>query len=161
MIRPAVAIALASCVAALTAAASNAAADQAPAAQTAPDRAAQEATVNTLCGACHEVNVIEGPFRLPAEWDETIGRMKSFGATGSADQFAEVRTYLLWRFGRANVNSALASDLAPVLDITSEVADAVVKSRTDNGKLASLDDLKKVPGMDPAKVDARKARLVF
>src|SRR5262245_713720 len=161
MIRSAIAIALASWVAALLSAAPGVVAYQSPASQASPERTAQKATVNEVCGVCHEPSVIEGPFRLPAEWDETISKMKSYGAVASADQFADARTYLLWSFGRANVNSAPSRDLAPVLDISAEVADAVVKYRTDNGKLTGLDDLKKVPGMDPAKVDARKARMVF
>ena len=160
MSRLALAIAIASFLAALTSAAPDAA-PQAPAPQEPPDAAAARETLSTVCGQCHEANVVEGPLRQPAEWDETISRMKSFGATASADQFAQVRVYLLWSFGRVSVNNAPAGDLAPVLDVASDVAEAVVKYRTDNGKFAGLDDLKKVPGIDAAKVDKRKARLVF
>ena len=160
MSRLALAAALAWFLAALSAAA-PVAAPQPPAAQETPDAAAERATLSTVCSECHDANAVEGPLRLPAEWDETISKMKSYGATARPDQFAQVRAYLLRSFGRVSVNNAPPGDLAPVLDVTSEVAEAVVKYRTDNGKFAGLDDLKKVPGIDAAKVDKRKARLVF
>ena len=68
---------------------------------------------------------------------------------------------LLRNYGKARVNSAPAKDLSPVLDVPPAVAEVVVAFRRDNGPLKTLDDLKKIPGLDPAKVDARKARLMF
>ena len=48
-----------------------------------------------------------------------------------------------------------------MLDITAAVADALVSYRQQNGPFKTLDDLKKVPGLDAAKVDARKVRVTF
>jgi DNA uptake protein ComE-like DNA-binding protein len=36
-----------------------------------------------------------------------------------------------------------------------------VRTRTDKGKFTSIDDLKRVPGMDSMKLDAQKDRLIF
>jgi DNA uptake protein ComE-like DNA-binding protein len=36
-----------------------------------------------------------------------------------------------------------------------------VKYREEHGAIASIEDLKKVPGLDAGKVDARKERFVF
>jgi len=78
-----------------------------------------------------------------------------------AEQLAVLRAYLLHNHGRANVNQAEARKLSPVLDVAADVAEAVVKYRTDNGGFKTIEDLKRVPGLDPARVDARKDRLIF
>jgi competence ComEA-like helix-hairpin-helix protein len=40
-------------------------------------------------------------------------------------------------------------------------AEAIVKYRDERGRFGAIEDLKKVPGLDAAKVEARKDRLVF
>ena len=51
---------------------------------------------------------------------------------------------------------------APVAaDLPADVAGAVVKYRQANGPFKSVDDLKKVAGVDVAKIEARKDRFVF
>lgn len=139
----------------------TAAPQAAPVQAAAPDPKADEATFMAVCGACHDANLVEGAFRTPPELDDTISRMQSYGASATADQFEQVRVHLLRTYGRVNVNLVPARDMAPVLDVTSQVADAVVAYRTQNGKFASLDDLKKVPGLDAAKIDARRTRITF
>src|SRR5262245_3169105 len=59
------------------------------------DEKADQALLETVCGACHESALVAGPFRTPAEWDEAIGRMQSYGATATDDQFGQVRAHLL------------------------------------------------------------------
>ncbi len=123
--------------------------------------AAERATQEAVCGTCHEANLVEGTFRMPEEWDDTLGRMKSFGAQVTDEQLAEVRSFLLRNYGRAKINTATAKDLSPVLNVTPALAEAVVVYRRDNGPFKTLDDLKRVPGLDAVKVDTRKARLMF
>jgi competence ComEA-like helix-hairpin-helix protein len=41
------------------------------------------------------------------------------------------------------------------------VAEAIVTYRQDKGPFKAIDDLKLVPGLEPEKIDARKARLTF
>jgi competence protein ComEA len=125
------------------------------------DENADKALLETVCGACHETGVVAGPFRTPPEWDEVIDKMKSYGSAAAPEQFAQVRAYLLRTYGKANVNTAAATDLGPVLDITAMVAEGLVTYRQQNGSFKTLDDLKKVPGLEAAKVDARKARVSF
>ena len=122
---------------------------------------AGRATLEKLCSGCHESNLVATMLRTPAEWDDTISRMQSYGSEGSAEQLAVLRAYLLRNHGRANVNQADARELSPVLDVAADVAEAVVKYRTDNGGFKTIEDLKRVPGLDPARVDARKDRLIF
>ena len=54
-----------------------------------------------------------------------------------------------------------AEVLALALDISEATALAVVKYRAEHGKFKSLPDLKKVPGINAEKLDARKDRVAF
>ena len=114
-----------------------------------------------LCSGCHESNLVATSLRTPAEWDDTVSRMQSYGSEGTPEQLAVLRVYLLRNHGRANINQAPARDLAPVLDVGADVADAVVKYRGDNGSFKTVEDLKRVPGLDAAGVEMRKDRLIF
>ena len=60
------------------------------------------------------------------------------------------------------MNKATATELAATLDVPAAVAEAIVRARTEKGRLASIDDLKQAAGGEAApKIDARKDRLVF
>jgi competence protein ComEA len=126
-----------------------------------PDLAKEKETFEMVCGICHGTDLVEGTLRTPAEFDDLIATMQSYGASATPEQFATAKSALLRGWGKANVNSAAAPDLAPVLDVTAETAAAVVAYREQNGRFASVDDLKKVPGVDPAKLDARRDRITF
>ncbi|MGE3402598.1 MAG: helix-hairpin-helix domain-containing protein [Vicinamibacterales bacterium] len=132
----------------------------APAAD-AQDLAKEKETFELVCGACHGTDLLEGSLRTPAEVADLLSTMQSYGASATPEQFEIVRTHLLRAYGKANVNSANAADLAPVLDLPLETAEAVVKVRAEQGRFASPDDLKKVPGVDAAKLDARRDRITF
>jgi competence protein ComEA len=119
------------------------------------------AMLDRLCSGCHASNLVASRLRTPAEWDDTIGLMQSYGSEGTAEQLAVLRAYLLRNHGRANVNTAPAGDLAPVLDVAVDVAAAVVKYRSDNGSFKTVEDLQRVPGLDGARLEARKDRLTF
>ena len=54
-----------------------------------------------------------------------------------------------------------SAEIASVLEITSAQADAIVKYRMDHGDYKSVDDLKKAPGLENAKLDAKKDRVVY
>ena len=122
--------------------------------------AAEYATHLEICSMCHDANLVAGFLRTPAEWDEVVARMQSYGTIALPVQFARVRNYLLRSFGRVNINAAPASDLAPVMDLPMDRAEAVIAYRSEHGEFKSIDDLKNVPGLDPAKIDQRKNRLL-
>jgi competence protein ComEA len=133
----------------------------APAPQATIDLAKEKETFALVCEVCHGSDLLEGSLRTPAEVDDLIATMQSYGASATPEQFALVRTFLLRSYGKANVNSATAPDLAAVLDLTPEVAAAVVAQRERSGMFSSADDLAKIPGLDAAKLDQRKDRLLF
>jgi len=89
------------------------------------------------------------------------------GAKLSEDEMAEVVEYLTVNFGpqksatRVNVNHAGAGVLVSELGLTQRDAMSIVKYREANGPFKDLSSLKKVPDLDPAKIDTRKDRLAF
>lgn len=124
-----------------------------------PSLRAEKATYEAICGSCHSTSIADG-LRDQQEWRETIEAMQDYGAKGSEEQFAAVLRYLVRTQSRVNVNSASASQIAPVLDITAAAADALVRRRAEKGAFHSLEDLAKA-GIDRAKLESRKERIVF
>ena len=123
-------------------------------------RAADSADFKTVCGACHTPGMVSD-IRTEDEWKETVDHMISIGAKGTDEQLEAVMR-VLWRtLTKVNVNTATAEQLTLVLDISEATARAVVKYRASHGSLKTLDDLKKVPGINAAKLDERKDRVVF
>jgi len=129
-------------------------------AQTSGEDAADKRALDAVCGACHSVSLVAG-LRSEPEWMETVEQMVGLGARGSDEQFDRLVRFLLRNLTKVNVNTADASQIAPVLDISDAVAEAVVKRRTEIGKFQSLDELKKIPGVNGDKLEARKERIVF
>ena len=79
------------------------------------------------------------------------------GATGTDDEFNQIVDYLTEHFPKqVNVNKASSAVLASGLGIEAKDADAIVACREKNGNYRTMDDLKKVPGIDAAKLDPKK-----
>ena len=87
--------------------------------------------------------------------------MAAAGAEGTDEEWNQILEYLDKNFSMILINKADAKQLANALDVPQATAESVVKYREEHGRIASLEDLKKVPGLDPAKLDARKDRFVF
>ncbi len=126
----------------------------------APQASAEGNAFRAVCGGCHDPSVVEGPLRSPGQWDAVISLMQSYGANGTDEQLVHMRSYLVRNHGQVNINSDPASDIALAMDSDSTIGEAVAAYRAANGAFKSTDDLKKVPGVDPAKLDLRKDRIL-
>jgi competence protein ComEA len=62
---------------------------------------------------------------------------------------------------RLNVNTARSIELESTLSLKRSEAAAIIEYRTKHGPFKSIEDLKKVPGVDIAKIEAKKDRLTF
>lgn len=130
-----------------------------------PDGPGKEQLVK-ICGQCHEPQRAAS-IRLTREgWESTISDMIARGAKGSDEDFQAILDYLSKNFlGEAsrplNVNTATSVELESVLLLLRKEAAAVIDYRQKNGPFKSIDELKKVPGIDPKKIDAQKDRLFF
>jgi competence protein ComEA len=87
--------------------------------------------------------------------------MAANGAQGTDEEWNQILEYLDKNFSLIFVNKADAKQLANTLDVPEATAEAVVKYRDEHGPFAAVEDLKQVPGLDTAKVEARKDRFVF
>jgi competence protein ComEA len=114
------------------------------------------------CSTCHALeDVTSVPPRTRADWGETIDKMIAMGAEGSDEEFTAVLHYLTAEYGRVNVNKAPADEIAEALNLTAKEAAAIVKYREDKGKFQDFDALSKVPGVDVAKLERKKAAISF
>jgi competence protein ComEA len=114
-----------------------------------------------VCKECHGPESVLGQLKTREEWSKTLDEMAANGATGTDEEWTSILDYLDAHYSLILVNTAPAKELALKLGVPAEVADAIVRTRSDKGKFTSIDDLKRVPGVDSMKLDAQKDRLIF
>lgn len=124
------------------------------------------AQVEKLCKQCHELARSISPRQDRDGWNHTMTRMAAFGMKTSDQDYAQVVDYLVKNYPaedapRINVNKASAIELESGLNLKRSQAAAVLAYRAKNGDFKSLEDLKKVPLIDAAKIDAKKDRITF
>jgi competence protein ComEA len=130
-----------------------------------PDGPGKAATVR-VCGKCHSPERATTLHQTRAAWEETITKMVKLGAQGSDDEFDAILSYLSKNFGREapgpiNINKANAIDLQTTLLMRRSQAAALLKYRAEYGQFKSIDDLRKVPGIDFQQIEAKKSRITF
>jgi competence protein ComEA len=132
-------------------------------AQTLPDGPGRELFV-TICSECHEPAKVIGQHKTKAEWQAKVTEMLQEDQDVTPQERETIVNYLATsfpRFAKVNVNKAAASDLVAALELSDKDAQAVVRYREEKGDFKSIDDLKKVPGLDAARVDSWKDRVEF
>ena len=125
-----------------------------------------KAETERLCSQCHELARSISLRQDRAGWEITVDKMVSLGAKATDKETAAVIDYLSAHFAaeevpRINVNKARAIDLESGLTLRRSEAAAIIEYRTKHGPFQSIADLKKVPGIDAAKIEAKKDRLTF
>jgi competence protein ComEA len=127
-------------------------------AQTLPDGPGKQ-TFEDTCSLCHSPTAVIGMHKTKAEWKSKVTEMLQEQDVSDSDRTAII-DYLARSFPlTVNVNKAAAKDLEPILG--AKDAAAIVQYRESKGNFKSLDDLKKVPGIDPAKLESAKQQLEF
>jgi competence protein ComEA len=122
-------------------------------AQDLPDGPGKE-TVLKICRDCHDLDTITAENRTKEGWKKTVAKMGDRGAEGTDEQFEAVVVYLTKYFGRINVNTATAEEIAAGLDFSAKEAESIVQYREKNGAYKNWKDLTAV--IDAARVEARK-----
>jgi competence protein ComEA len=129
-----------------------------------PDGPGKEVTMR-LCGTCHPADRAASVRLTRAGWQDVIGKMVRLGAKGSDEDLETALTYLSTNFkGEArkplNLNTATSVDLESIVALLRKESAAWIDYRTKQGPCKTLDDLKKVPGLDFKKIADRRDRLV-
>src|SRR5262249_34572318 len=114
-----------------------------------------------VCKECHGADIVLANLKSPAEWTETLQNMAQQGAEATPDEWRLIEHYIDVNFALVMVNKAPADELQLTMELTPEVVAALVKYRQEQGPFKSIDDVKKVPGIDGAGVEARRKRIVF
>ena len=116
--------------------------------------------VQAVCGRCHTTAVFLNKPRSWERWNDVFADMTKRGANGTDEQLARVTTYFLENLTLVNVNSSPADELAGVLGVSDDVAQAII-ARRERQPFANIDSLRAVPGVDPDKLEQRKDRILF
>ena len=119
-----------------------------------------------ICKQCHELERSISLRQDRAGWQATMDKMAALGAKGTQAEFDAVVTYLATNFPaqeipKLNANTARAIDFESAFTLPRSQAAKIIQYREKNGDFHSFEDLKKVPGIDIAKIEPKKDRLVF
>ena len=121
-----------------------------------------KAELSQACTKCHDVNQVVARKRTASDWSMTLDKMVTQGATPTDAQYDAILNYLIQNYRKPmNVNLASAAGLRDEYGFTDAEGAALVAYRGKNGAFRSAEDMKKVPGVDPTKVDAGKDWMAF
>ena len=125
-----------------------------------------KAEMQTMCAPCHDLDKSVSLRQDRNGWGQTMTKMIAFGMQGSDDDMRLVLDYLVEHFPPqalppVNLNTARAIQLESRFSLKRSEAAALVKFRKANGPFKSLDDLKSIPGVDFAKLQAKADSIVF
>jgi len=118
--------------------------------------------VEAICSECHTTERIAAQQLTKTQWADKVLEMLQEAPDVKQSERDRIVEYLAKNFAaHANVNKASAKELQAILEISPESASAIVNYRQQNGSFKTLDDLKKVPGVDPAKLDVKREIINF
>jgi competence protein ComEA len=130
-----------------------------------PDGPGKE-EIQKLCAQCHELDKSFSLHQDQAGWRRTIDKMMAFGMKGAEKEISAALEYLVKNYPaddvpKIDVNKAMAIEFESGLSLRRSQAAAIIRYREKHGPFKSIKDLKKVPGVDAAKIEAKKDRLIF
>jgi competence protein ComEA len=130
--------------------------------KTLPDAPGKETFV-MVCSMCHSPTAVIGQQGSKQWWQAKVTEMLQEVTDVPDSDVDTIVNYLAKNFPivKINVNKASANDLETGLELTSKESEAIVQYRQANGNFKTLDDLKKVPGLDAVKIESKKDRLEF
>jgi competence protein ComEA len=131
-------------------------------AQTLPDAPGKETFV-MVCSMCHSPTAVIGKQGTRQWWQSKVTEMLQEVTDVPDSDVDTIVAYLTKNFPivKINVNKASAKDLETGLELTTKESEAIVQYREAKGSFKTLDDLKKVPGLDAVKIESKKDSLEF
>lgn len=123
-----------------------------------PDKSLVEA----VCSTCHTTDRIAAQQLTKPQWESKVLEMLQEEPDVKQSERDRIVEFLVKNFpARANVNKAGVKELQAILEISPESAEAIVSYRQKNGSFKTMDDLKRVPGADAAKLDSKRDFIDF
>jgi competence protein ComEA len=117
-----------------------------------------------ICMECHDSGNFRKARLTSEEWSDSVADMVERGAKGTPAEIEAVVGYLAKYFGKdapVRINTAPFAEIKVVLGFTVAEVRAVLDYREKHGALQSFEELLKVPGIDAAKAEAQKFRIMF
>jgi competence ComEA-like helix-hairpin-helix protein len=131
-------------------------------AQDAPSGKGSKVMFEKTCSACHTAESVASARRTRDQWQDVMEEMVSQqGAKIADDEFTPILEYLVAAYGKVNVNTASADEIAQITGLSQKEAEAIVKFRKDNGKFEDFDALGKVPGVDLKKLEMKRDAIAY
>jgi len=122
----------------------------------------EKGLVEAICSECHTTERIAEQQLTKPQWADKVLEMLQEAPDVKQSERDKIIEYLARNFpARANVNKANAKELQAALEISAESAGAIVTYRQKNGIFKTLEDLKKVPGLDAVKLDSQREIIDF
>ena len=130
-----------------------------------PDGPGKEETTK-LCTQCHELARSLAPRQDRDGWQATMAKMVGLSMKGTDPEIATVTDFLARNYPAPeipplNVNTAAAIQLESRLTLKRSQAAAVIAYREKHGNFKTMEDLKKVPGIDPERFESKREKIVF
>jgi competence protein ComEA len=130
-------------------------------AQSLPEGQGKE-LVEVICSSCHSTERIATQHKTKPQWQDKVLEMLQEETDVTQAEKDKIVEYLARSFpARINVNTASPAEIETSLELSPENATAIVRYREQHGAFKTVEDLKKVPGVDAAKIEAQKDRLEF
>ncbi len=125
-----------------------------------------KAEIESLCKKCHDLAKTVSLRQDRNGWGATLKKMVGLGMKAKNKELRTVLDYLATNFPAeavppVNINTARAIQLESRLSLKRSEASAILRYRKEHGDFKAIDDLEKVPGIDMAKIEAKKDRLTF
>jgi competence protein ComEA len=120
--------------------------------------------VEAVCTACHTLERVVAKHGTKTEWQDKVLEMLQEDPDVTQQERDRIVEYLAAHFRplpKINVNKVVAKEFVEALEISVQDADAIVRYREENGSFKTMEDLKKVPGLDAGKIEAHRDRLEF
>ena len=117
-----------------------------------------------ICLECHDSGNFRKARLTSEEWADSVADMVERGAKGTPAEIEAVVGYLAKNFGEGapvRINTAPFAEVRAVLGFTVAEVRALLDYREKQGALRSFEELLKVPGIDAAKAEAQKSRILF
>lgn len=114
-----------------------------------------------LCVGCHEIDLVVARRHTREEWDGVVEDMIARGSKGTEEELSLVAEYLSKHLGKVSVNTATAKEVQDGLKISEKDAQAIVSWREQHGKFKNFEEVRKVPGLDAAKIGDKRGWMSF
>ena len=134
---------------------------QAPEAEPKLPEGEGKALVEAICSFCHPPPYPLRKRLTEPEWRLLVIEMLQEEEVTQQEKDSIVAYLAKALPKRVNVNKGTQQDLQLVLEVTPAEAAAIVGYRLGNGGFKTIEDLKKVPGVDAGKLDGMRERVEF